>query len=106
MRNRFVPPSYQCDLHKKLLRLDQGSMIVQEYYQELQKGMLRCGVVEDTEDKMAHFYRGLRPKIQDIIDYKDYTTINRLFELAMLEEKELQGRHRSRSNVGSTSRLE
>jgi hypothetical protein len=77
-------------------------MTVQEYYQELHKGMLCCGVVEDTEDKMAHFLGGLRSKIQDIIDYKEYTTVNWLFELAMLEVKELQGCHRSRSNVGST----
>jgi hypothetical protein len=72
-------------------------MIVQEYYQELQNGMLHCGVVDDNEDKIAHFYAGLRPKIQDIIDYKEYTTVNRLFELAMLAEKELQERHKSRS---------
>jgi hypothetical protein len=102
MWKRFVPPSYQRDLRKKLQHLDQGSMTVQEYYQELQKGMLCCGVVEDTEDKMTHFYGGLRSEIQDIIDYKEYTTVNRLFELAMLAEKELQGRHSSRSNVGST----
>jgi hypothetical protein len=76
-------------LHKKLQRLDQGSMTVQQYYQELQKGMLHCGVVEDTEDKMSHFYGGLRSEIQDIIDYKEYTTINCLFELATLAEKEL-----------------
>jgi hypothetical protein len=47
MCTRFVPPSYRRDLHKKLQRFDQGDMSVQEYYQELQKGMLRCGVVED-----------------------------------------------------------
>jgi hypothetical protein len=28
MRQRFVPPSYQCDLRKKLQRLDQGDMSV------------------------------------------------------------------------------
>jgi hypothetical protein len=72
IRNRFVPPSYQCDLCKKLQRLDQGSRTVQEYYQELQNGLLHCGVVADTEDKMARFYGDLRPEIEDIIDYKDY----------------------------------
>ena len=40
-------------------------MSVQEYYQELQKGMLHCGIAEDTEDKIAHFYGGLRREIQD-----------------------------------------
>jgi hypothetical protein len=58
MRSRFVPPYYKCDLRKKLQHLDQGSMSVQEYYQELQKGMLHCGVVEEDEDKMVHFYGG------------------------------------------------
>jgi hypothetical protein len=56
MRSRFVPPSYKCDFHKKLQRLDQGSMSVQEYYQELQKGMLRYGGAEENEDKMVRFY--------------------------------------------------
>ena len=102
MRNRFVPPSYQRDMRKKLQRLDQGSMTVQEYYQELQKGMLRCGIVEGPEDKMARFYGGLRREIQDIVDYREYTTVNRLFQLAMLAEKELQGRHQgSKSNFGN-----
>jgi hypothetical protein len=30
-------------------------MSVQEYYAELQKGMVRAGVVEDPEDKVCHF---------------------------------------------------
>ena len=66
--------------------------------------MLRCNVVEDEEDKMARFYGGLRREIQDIVDYKEYNDINRLFQLACLAEKELQGRQqRTRSNFGSTS---
>jgi hypothetical protein len=85
-------PSYRRDLRKKLQRLDQGDMSVQEYYQELQKGMLRCGVVEDSEDQMVRFYGGLRREIQDIVDYKEYHSIQRLFHLSMLAEKELQGR--------------
>ena len=89
MRARFVPPSYKHDLRKKLQRLNQGNNSVEEYYQELQIGMLRAKVEEDNEDKMAHFYGGLRREIQDIIDHKEYNTINRLFHLAMLEEKEL-----------------
>jgi hypothetical protein len=35
MCQRFVPPSYQCDLCKKLQHLDQGDMSVQDYYAEL-----------------------------------------------------------------------
>jgi hypothetical protein len=89
MRQRFVPPSYQHDLRKKLQCLDQGDMSVQDYYAELQNGMIRAGVHEETEDKICRFYAGLRTEIQDIVDYKEYNTVNHLFRLAMLAEKEL-----------------
>src|SRR5436190_8892139 len=52
--------------------------------------MLRCGVVEDQEDQIVRFY------IQDIVDYKEYHSIQRLFHLSMLAEKELQGRQQQR----------
>jgi hypothetical protein len=56
---RFVPPSYQRDLRKKLQRLDHGNMSVQDYYAELQKGIIRAGVHEETEDKICRFYGGV-----------------------------------------------
>src|SRR5438128_8817960 len=79
-------------------------MSVQEYYQELQKGMIGCWVVEDQEDQIVRFYGGFRRDIQDIVDYKEHHSIQRLFHLSMLAEKELQGRQqqqqqRTRSNT-------
>jgi hypothetical protein len=71
-------------------------MSIQDYYAEFQKGMIRAGVHEETEDKICHFYGGLEIKIQDIVDYKEYNTVNHLFQLAMLAEKELQGRQLTR----------
>jgi hypothetical protein len=59
MHQRFVPRSYQRNLRKKLQRLDQGDMSIQDYYAELQKGMIRAGVHEETEVKICHFYGGL-----------------------------------------------
>jgi hypothetical protein len=70
-------------------RLDQGDMSVQDYYAELQKCMIHAGVHEETEDKICLFYGGLHTKIQDLVDYKEYNTINRLFQLVMLAKKEL-----------------
>jgi hypothetical protein len=64
-------------------------MSVQDYYAKLQKGMIRAGVHEEIEDKICHFYGGLRTEIQDIVYYKEYNTVNHLFQLAMLIEKEL-----------------
>jgi hypothetical protein len=104
MRQRFVPPSYQRDLRKKLQCLDQGVMSVQDYYAELQKGMIHTGVHEETEDNIYRFYGGLQNEIQDIVDYKEYNIVNHLFQLAMLAEKEFQGRQPRRLKSSFTPR--
>jgi hypothetical protein len=51
----------------------------------------------------------LRREIQDIIDYKEFNTINQLFQFAMHAEQELQGcqqqQHRSKIGASDTSRF-
>ena len=104
MRGRFLPTIFKRDLKKKLQRLNQGNNSVNDYYQELQITMLRCDVQEHDEDKMIRFHSGLRWEIQDIVDYKDYNTTNRLLHLALLVEKELQGCQQvARNNFGANS---
>jgi hypothetical protein len=71
MHQRFVSPSYQHDLCKKLQHLDQGDMSVQDYYVELQKGMIRVGVHEETEDKICHFYGGYEQKFRILLTIKN-----------------------------------
>jgi hypothetical protein len=71
-------------------------MSVQDYYTKLQKVMICAGVHEETEDKICHFYGGLQTEIPDIVDHKEYNTINHLFQLALLTKKELQGRQLTR----------
>jgi hypothetical protein len=71
MHQRFVPPSYQRDLSKKLERLDQGGMSVQDYYAELQKGMIHAGVHEEPEDKICHFYGGYELKFRILLTIKN-----------------------------------
>jgi hypothetical protein len=96
MRHRFVPSYYARDLLNKMQRFQQGSQSVEDYYQELQKGMLRCGIVEDPDAAMARFRGGLNREIQDILDYKEYADMTQLFEFACKAEREVQGR-RSRT---------
>ncbi len=92
IRDRFVPPCYYRDLSKKLNHLEQGDKSVQDYYGELQKGLMQCSIVEGTEDSICSFYMGLRREIQDMVENKEFNTVNQLFQFAMLAEKELQGR--------------
>jgi hypothetical protein len=67
MRSHFVPSYYARDLLHKLQQLRQGNKSVEEYYQELQIGMLRCGLVENEEVVMSRFVGGLTREIQDIL---------------------------------------
>jgi hypothetical protein len=53
MRIRFVPPYYQRSILTKLARLDQGKNSIEDYYQELQTGMLHFGIEDDNEALMA-----------------------------------------------------
>jgi hypothetical protein len=71
MHQRFVPPSYQRDLRKKLQRLDQGDMFIQDYFAKLQKGMICAGVHEETEDKICHFYGGCELKFRILLTIKN-----------------------------------
>ena len=100
MRARFVPSYYSRDLLHKLQQLRQGSKSVEEYYQELQMGMLRCGLEENEDGAIARFMGGLNREIQDILAYKEYNSVNRLFHLACKAEREVQGRRASmRANI-------
>ena len=98
MRHRFVPSYYARDLLNKLQRLNQGNRSVEDYYQELQMGMLRCGLIENEEASMARFTGGLNREIVDILAYKDYNSMTRLFHLALHAEHEVQGRSRPCTN--------
>ena len=91
MRNRFVSHYFKRDLRKKLQRLNQGDRSIEEYYQELQINMLRCDIIEDEEAAMACFYGGLRREIKDIVVYKEYDSVPRLFQLECLAEKRIAG---------------
>ena len=69
-------------------------------------GMLHCNLDEDEEPAMARFLGGLNREIQDILVYKEYTNITRLFHLACKAEREVQGRCASAKNnisIGKTN---
>ena len=95
-RARFVPSYFSHDLLNKLQCLKQDKNNVEEYYQELQIGMLHCGLEETPKAKMARCFGGLNREIHTILDYKEYNSITRLFHLACKAEREMQNRQRTR----------
>jgi hypothetical protein len=71
MHQRFVPPSYQRDLRKKLQCLDQGDMSVQDYYAELQKGMIRAGYMRRLRIKFVVFIEDYELKFRILLTIKN-----------------------------------
>jgi hypothetical protein len=88
---RYNPDAYlswELELDQRFACLNS----VEDYYQELQTGMLCCGIEEDNEALMAHFVGGLNKEIQTILRYKSYHTITCLFHLACNAECEVHDR--------------
>jgi hypothetical protein len=52
-------------------------------------GMLHCNLVEGEEPAMVRFLEGLNREIKDILFYKDYTNVTRLFHLSCKAEREV-----------------
>lgn len=65
--------------------------------------MICYGVVDEAGDTIGCFYGGLRSEIQDIVYNKEFTTINSLFQPAMLVENELQEHQRKNQRNFGTS---
>jgi hypothetical protein len=91
MRASFVPSYYARDLLHKLQQLKQGTRFVEECYQELQMGMLRCGLEESENGAIARFMGRLNREIQDILAYKEYNSVTYLFHLTCTAEREVHG---------------
>jgi hypothetical protein len=70
MQATFVPSYYAHDLINKLQQLKQGAKSVEEYYQELQIGMLCCNLEEREDAAMARFVSGLIIKFRIFLSLK------------------------------------
>ncbi|KAJ4713009.1 Mutant gag-pol polyprotein [Melia azedarach] len=67
MHKRFIPSHCYRDLHRKLQGLVQGSMSVEDYYEEMEIAMIRANKEEDREATMARFISGLNKEIADVV---------------------------------------
>ncbi|XP_019435361.1 PREDICTED: uncharacterized protein LOC109341845, partial [Lupinus angustifolius] len=103
MRRRFVPSSYQRDVHNKLQRLTQGNKSVDEYFKEMELALLRSNFHEDREATMARFLHGLNPEIQDIVELQPYVELDDLVQKAIKVEQQIK-RRKSKYSSNSTTK--
>ena len=75
MRRRFVPSSYYRDLRNRLQTLRQGSKFVDGYFREMELLLVRSGIREDEESKMARFLNGLNEEISGFVEMVPYNNL-------------------------------
>jgi hypothetical protein len=102
MRRRFVPSSHQRDLRNRLQMFKQGKRYVDEYFKEMELLLVRTGIREDAESKMARFLGGLNEDIAGFVEMLPYRTLQDLVDQAMRTEKKIQQESRGKS-YGSQS---
>ncbi|GKV43115.1 hypothetical protein SLEP1_g50449 [Rubroshorea leprosula] len=92
MRKRFVPSHYHQELYKELQGLRKGHRSVEEYYQEMEKAMIRANVEEDREATMVRFLQGLNPNIHDRVEMQHYVELEDRVHMAIIIERQLKKR--------------
>jgi len=97
MRRRFVPSSYQRDLRNRLQILKQGKRSVDEYYKEMELLLVRTGIREDPESKMARFLGSPNEEIAGFVEMFLYHTLQYLVDQAMRTERKIQQETRGKS---------
>ncbi|XP_038978204.1 uncharacterized protein LOC120108619 [Phoenix dactylifera] len=90
MRKRFVPSHYYRDLHRKLQRLVQGSMSVEDYYKEMEMAMIKANIEEDREATMVRFIGGLNKEVANVVELQHYVEMEELLHKAIKIEKQIK----------------
>ncbi|RDX95065.1 hypothetical protein CR513_22456, partial [Mucuna pruriens] len=103
MRRRFVSNHYHKDLRRKLQCLTQGSMSVQNYYEEMKLAMTRANVKEGHKVTMTRFIGGLKKEIADEVELQHYMEIEDLLHKVIQVERQLNSKSSSKFTSSSSS---
>ncbi|XP_052477129.1 uncharacterized protein LOC128032557 [Gossypium raimondii] len=96
MRRRFIPSYYYRELYQKLQNFMQGNRSVEDYFKEMEIGMIRPNVDEDREATMARFLAGLNRDIANVVELQHYIDIVDMVHVAIKFEKQLKRKSSSR----------
>ena len=71
----FYHAYYENKSYKRLKRLIQGSRTVKEYYDEMEKLLIRTKTQESDEPKTKRFLHGLNDEISDFVEVFPYDLV-------------------------------
>nr|KYP53491.1 hypothetical protein KK1_024628 [Cajanus cajan] len=89
LRRRHIPSYYTRELIKKLQRLHQRNMSVEEYRQTMELYLMRAGIREEEDITIARFLSGLTLEIRDKVELLPYRDLNDLVQLCMKVEQQV-----------------
>nr|GEV83728.1 hypothetical protein [Tanacetum cinerariifolium] len=84
---------------------DVKKLSVEEYTEQFDRFMLRCGIVEPEEKTIARYLRGLHKEIYDVLTLQPFISYNDVFKLATKIEKQLKEKETWKSTNYGFSRV-
>ena len=90
LKRKYLPDHYKQDAFMKFHNFKQRELSVEEYTVEFDHLMIRCDVVEQEEQMIAHYLSGLHVEINDVVQLQPYWTYNDVCKLAIKVEKQLK----------------
>ncbi|XP_052728506.1 uncharacterized protein LOC128195301 [Vigna angularis] len=76
LKKRHIPSYYKRELMDKLQRLQQKSMSVEGYRQQMELYIMRAGITEAEETTLARFLSGLNLEIRDKVEQQNQRKIS------------------------------
>jgi len=84
---RFIPPSYEQELHPKITSLNQENLKVEEYIREFEQLQMSIGLDKEPKLKIIRFIKGLCPSIANKVNLQPYLPFDDVCRLAIKVEK-------------------
>ena len=100
LQEAYVPVDYEVQLHKRRMGLRQKDMDVSTYIEEFHNLVMKFGIVEPENLKLARYLQGLKLSIQDELSLTTITIVQQCFMLASKVEE----RSKRRSEQGGRGR--
>ncbi|RDX77586.1 hypothetical protein CR513_42264, partial [Mucuna pruriens] len=72
----------------RLVRINQGSKSIEEYYKDIKVALMRANALESNEATMPQFLHGLNRELHDIVELYHYTSLDDLVHQATRVESQ------------------
>ena len=93
LREAYVPIDYEVQLHKRRMGMRQKDMDVSTYIEEFHNLVMKSGIVEPENLKLARYLQVLKSSTQDELSLTTITIVQKWFMLASKVEERFKRRN-------------